>query len=1487
MTNPEVRRNPVEELAEDFLARFRRGERPSLAEYTQRHPELAGEIRDLFPALVMMEEAGPAPAEPRQARAGSALPDGRRLDRLGDYYILREVGRGGMGIVYEAEQQALGRHVALKVLPYQAASDPTFLKRFRREARSAARLHHSNIVPVFDVGEFQGTHYYAMQFIQGQGLDEVLLELRRLRGFAAASETGPSPTGCLKRPAEANLTANLARGFLTGQYQAADGEETEEGEPPQHAEAGVPIHKPGAPATGSCGGVPSLALRACVARSLLGNHEAKDLPLGQEMPHPEPPKDVPPASTAKPSGVASANTSSVGANPTDFSTQSDYHYYRSVARVGLQVAEALAYAHGQKILHRDIKPANLLLDLQGTVWVTDFGLAKEEGDDLTRTGDVVGTLRYMAPERFSGGADARSDVYSLGLTLYELLTLRPAFEESDRGRLVSRLTRDEPPRPRKRDRHVPRDLETIVLKAIAKEPARRYQSAADLAEDLGRFLADRPVRARRTSALEHAWRWCRRNPAVASLSVTLAVMMLALVIGLTAAVLLRGERDQALADRERAEAAEQRAKKAELEVQFRSHLARAMAYRHSGQAGQRFEGLREVKKALRLARRLNLGPPAILEVRNEAIACLCLPDFEVVQEWDGWPTGSSGFAVDAAFRRYARGDTKGTVHIHRLRDHREIYRLSGAGEVAGYWGLEFSPDGRFLHQICEVGKGYQARLWRLDGPRPTAVLADDHVDLAFRPDGGQYAAGYPDGSVRLFDTRSGKELRRFATGTRDNAFMLRWNPKYPRLLLHTNRDLRLLDLDTGNVQALPRIGPGATWSRAAWHPDGRVLAVACSDRKIYLWDTAANRLVLPPLEGHKNDGVMVRFNHAGDRLVSTDWSSAWFLWDTRTGRQLLTLPAGQPHVHFRSDDRWVAADTRAPKIRIFRHRGGQEFRTLVHRNTSGRGDYFGWSLPALDAAGRLLAVSLRESKTGLVDLARGEEAAVLPGDVPLGFERDGSLWTNGIHGVLRWPCTPHATTGRCRFGPPERFEEEANWDQHSKGADGQVIAMPKYHQGAIIVHLDTYRRLRLGPQEDVRNCAVSPDGRWVATGSHGLSRGGGAKIWDARTGRLLQTLPAGGSCGVRFSPDGKWLLATGGGPRLWAVPSWREGPDLRGTAHNAFAAFSADGKWLALGDAPGVVRLVTPGTGEEIARLTAPEKSRLQPTCFTNNQAELVTIGGESGAIHIFDLRAIRTQLAELGLDWDPGSIPPARPPGPVAPLQVEVDPGDLGLPPGQKRAYWQRQVAVTSVALALNPLNIPAALRRGQAYTRLGNRAQAIDDYCQALTLLPPENRARLPMSMPGQLNELAWQWATNPARQGAEGPKVLFLAKRAVALAPAAWLYRNTLGVVSYRVGQYAAARRHLERSLRDSRGEAAAFDLYFLAMCHQRRGDAARARDCFARAEQWVREQKGNMPQNWANELKVFRAEAVGVLRLPAAPRTRDQKPRRRAGPAKRSR
>ena len=470
-------RNPVEALADDFLRRQRGGERPTLEEYCRRHPELADDIREVFPVLIRIEDL--RSDGPDDSTGGLAVHTATRLERVGDYRILREVGRGGMGVVYEAEQESLGRRVALKVLPDAALSDAQQVLRFQREARAAARLHHTNIVPVFGVGRDDGHHYYVMQFIPGMGLDAVLEELRRLRRDAGSA----SPSQGRGRSNGVVSAAEVAEAIVTGRFSLGEGAD----EMPQ----------------------PGTTLAAAASTPL-----------------------VRPA-TGAPRPADSSVVSLPGASADSLArSDPDRTFFRSVARIGLQIAEALEYANRQGVLHRDVKPSNLLLDPKGNVWVADFGLAKAaDAEDITHSGDIVGTVRYMAPERFAGKCDARSDVYALGLTLYELLALRPAFEASDRHELMRRVMSDEPERLRGLVPHVPRDLETIVEKAIAREQSGRYATAAALAEDLQRFLDDKPIRARRITAAEQAWRWGRRNRLVASLA---AGLLLALLGGLVA-----------------------------------------------------------------------------------------------------------------------------------------------------------------------------------------------------------------------------------------------------------------------------------------------------------------------------------------------------------------------------------------------------------------------------------------------------------------------------------------------------------------------------------------------------------------------------------------------------------------------------------------------------------------------------------------------------------------------------------------------------------------------------------------------------------------------------------------------------------------------------------------------------------------------------------------------------------------------------------------
>ncbi len=467
----------IERLVDEFAARIRRGERPDVEEFVGRYPHLADDIREILPAMARLERAlDPVEALPDPSPAAYA--------RFRDFRIVREIGRGGMGVVYEAEQVSLGRPVALKVLTQRMLRDATQRLRFVREARAAARLHHTNIVPVFGFGEHDGIPYYVMQLIEGSALDAVIDEVARLEGLARSH---PTPD---RRPA-----TMPARSLLTGRFSLPHdlGPEVASTPPGEPDTPSRPIDS--TPASGPClGGI-----------------------------------DQPPAGHA--SGVISSVTQPKPDPGSGSSEARRLTYWQGVARIGVQIASALDYAHRSGVLHRDVKPSNLLLDASGTGWVTDFGLAKtDDHQNLTATGDLLGTLRYMPPEAFEGSSDARSDVYSLGLTLYELVALRPAFGERDRTKLIRQVCHDEAARLRAIRPGVPRDLETIVHKAIEKEPSRRYPTAGELAADLQRFLDDQPIRARRTSTAERVARWSRRHKAWAAVLVGAAVLLVAATV---------------------------------------------------------------------------------------------------------------------------------------------------------------------------------------------------------------------------------------------------------------------------------------------------------------------------------------------------------------------------------------------------------------------------------------------------------------------------------------------------------------------------------------------------------------------------------------------------------------------------------------------------------------------------------------------------------------------------------------------------------------------------------------------------------------------------------------------------------------------------------------------------------------------------------------------------------------------------------------------
>ena len=468
-----------EQLLEELAERIREGKSIEVEQYATRFPDQADRLRRLVASMEMLANFGDSSVAREKVITSSPNDDGMPSGVLGDYRILRELGRGGMGVVYEAEQISLGRNVALKILPLAAMMDERQLQRFKNEARAAATLNHANIVSIISVGRERGVHYYAMQLIEGQSMDNVIADLRRL------SDGGAEKTG--------SSVGQLALDLTEG-----------------HAEAShSPLRNADVTSAFTAGQQPSR------------QHETKvETRLGPQA------------------GISTEQSTS-GAP-----------FFRSAALLGIQAAKALDHAHSLGILHRDIKPANLMIDRQGHLAITDFGLARIESDaGMTMTGDMLGTLRYMSPEQALAKrvvVDHRSDIYSLGVTLYELMTLQPAFLGADRQELLRHIAFEEPKTPRRINSSIPEDLQTIVLKAIEKNPADRYSTAADLAADLQRFLNDRPIQAKPTSVVGHAIKWSRRHRAVVWSGV-LAMAISSVVLAVSTFLLLRGfQRESAL-----------------------------------------------------------------------------------------------------------------------------------------------------------------------------------------------------------------------------------------------------------------------------------------------------------------------------------------------------------------------------------------------------------------------------------------------------------------------------------------------------------------------------------------------------------------------------------------------------------------------------------------------------------------------------------------------------------------------------------------------------------------------------------------------------------------------------------------------------------------------------------------------------------------------------------------------------------------------------
>ncbi len=1112
------------DLVEEITRAIEAGEPVDLAPYEDEYPGYAERLRRLVPALQVLDDIGLSAVRSTCAGRPSKPPATSIEGTLGDFRIQREIGRGGMGVVYEAQQISLGRKVALKVLPFAAMLDQRQLARFQNEARAAASLKHPNIVHVYSVGCERGVHYYAMEYVDGQTLAAVVEELRRASG-AAPRQTAEEPP-----PAISQLTRRLRSGTLSPEGKASADEPTGD----HRAPAAAPV-SPSADTK-----------REVQARiSTEGSHQSRD-------------------------------------------------YFRSVAQLGVQAAGALEHAHQMGVVHRDVKPSNLMVDDQGHLWVTDFGLAMvETGPDLTMTGDVLGTLRYMSPEQAEGGRrvlDHRTDVYSLGVTLYELLTLQAAFDGSGRQALLRRILQDEPISPRQLNSAIPTDLETIVLKATAKEPHERYASAGQLADDLTRFLEHKPIHARCPSLATRAAKWSRRHrPVVWSAVATLLVAVVALAVStMLIAGAYRGEKHQrSIADEQRRVAQKQQ------RLAKRQETLAKQQHKRAEEEAQRARHLAEETQQLLYAADIKLAAGAWRE--NDTRQLLGLLERH---------RPAAGMKDFRGFEWYYLRQQACTPRGEVLKEHDNRVHC-----------VRCSRDGRW---IATAGEDGVIRVCDARTLKSRATIDAEQGELygvAFAPDGNVLASAGEDGTVHVWDLRNGQPQHTISAHT-GTARTVVFSPD-GTLLASSGDDkpIRLWNPGTGEL-----LGTLDKHSRAVEaidiSPDGRILASGSDDATVKLWDLKTHE-ELHHLAKHRNRVVSIAFSNDGKQVASGDVDGLLYVWDVEHGSCLLAKKHfdGVQTIAFAPQDEWFAAGDRSGSVRCWRLESPPRTSSIDDVLSVGENPFASWQ--AHQGRIRSLAFSpsgdrlLSGANDGRVIAWQGFEPAE-PRVVRHSVGVTDFAWVGGTSRVvtINRNATYLSDVEKESSVIAINEEDRRRWSV-ACSADGQLAAVGDCDGNIRLWDLQsqTIRTTWKLGEVEVMRLAFSPDGSRLACTCR--SEDDLVRIFDVQSQEMLPGLLANSCYAVAFSPDSRLLAVSAEGDAIvvWDIVERKVRCMLDGHTNSVSdLAFSPDGQLLASASHDRLVKLWDWRLGSERMSLSG-HRDQVRTLAFSPDGATLATAG--------------------------------------------------------------------------------------------------------------------------------------------------------------------------------------------------------------------------------------------------------------------------------------
>jgi len=880
------------------------------------------------------------------------------------------------------------------------------------------------------------------------------------------------------------------------------------------------------------------------------------------------------------------------------------------ARCVETLAKTIQFAHERGVLHRDLKPSNIMLAADDTPRVMDFGLAKVAATDsqLTLSGTVMGSPGYMPPEQAGGRlseVDERSDVYSLGAILYELITGAPPFRAASAVETLKLVVDQEPVAPRTLNPKLPRDLETICLKCLAKSPARRYATAQELAEDLGRYLDDEPIYARPVGPAEKLWFWCRRKPTLAA-AVGISFLLLAALalVSTAAAIRLQRKSQETL-----------RAKQDAEEKLRASQLAQATAERLSGTAGRRARGLAAISAAARTR-------PS-LELRNEAVACLALNDLGETLYWSDYSnefTTGHALAWDATLERYALGYGTGRVKVERISDgwvvaDFDLFRSRPRFAV-------FSRDGRYLAASAADGT---VRVRALDAQAPLVEQAYPAVPVlgntvAFHPNNRWLAVLGRDQRLHFFDLTDGNTAPALRLAA--PADCIEFSPKGDVLAAAVGREIHCWSWP--KLELLRTFKNSTRVTCLSWNPDGRRLAAGDALGGIVGWDPVLDlSLTLP---AHSQYVSVIAFNPQGDVVGSHGWDGFSRFWDAASARQLFTTAHGLI-TQFSQDGLRVATHREAVGFGVREFVRSASFQSLpTHLDATGAD---------VSPDGRWLAYT---EPTGwhLWDLAASREVTNVPLPrvrSPL-FHPDGrGLLVLVSDEIIFWPLTTGASgvveVGASRTVLTARGRDLARVALTSDGRQGVVAGR---YSSYVFDWREPERATEFSRDILQSHVAVSPGGEWIVTTTH---NGVGVSLWTAE-GRFERRLITNDNCRAAFSTDGQSLVtASSRDYSFWDTRTWQVRRRVRldlGSAVGGPIEFSPDGRMLAVAANRRDVKLLHPQTGEEFATLTSPDSQNLSRLAFSADGGWLAGTG--SRAIQIWNVRVLRGELGTLGLAW-------------------------------------------------------------------------------------------------------------------------------------------------------------------------------------------------------------------------------------------------------------